>query len=474
MPLMPSTTHSLTSHSSLPHIRLSSYEESIDSDAVRTAVQRLLTWVKDDRLELDIRIHVADALEIACSNAATETLGHFDSLLGYLALIGGQTQPPMPLPNILLPYQEQPQLPEVEHLEHLSRNYRWGAFKARLQECLEAICKVYPSETFDSVFNRLNQPSEHLEEDFKARCMSLLGVVGRNFTLRGRVLPPIWNGLMDTESAWVRAKAIDAAAEMFSSSTSSPPTNMVDTILVHLRDPKVVVHQAVWRALMWRLSWFDREQAEDALTCLGGYLNPYYDEKYRLKDICVAILNIGRREQHLRLLALRMAESVFPTGEKYVDKDLVRGMMRLCEPSENIAGLVATNIGTYLARYRRELHYEYRYSERLHMFEWLHQLPKVTFQRIANDLLGTAERVAKRDHWEGCYFASLFAHFHVFRYEQRVLETAFSALPDEPRHERIRALLRSFAKVAAGNASLQAGNDDLAETHFEETGAEEG
>ena len=332
------------------------FAESIDPDAVMTAIQRLLTWVKDDRLELMVRIHIADALQIACQNAATETLGHFDSLLGYLALIGGQTQPPIPQPNILLPYQEQSPLPQDEHLENLSRNSRWGAFKARLQECLEAICKAYPSETFGSVFNRLDQLPEHLEKDFKARCMTLLGVLGRNFALRGRVLPLIWHGLMDSKSAWVQAKAIDAAVEMFSSSTTSPPANMVDTILVHLRDPKVVVHQAVWRAVMWRLSWFDREQAEEVLTCLGGYLDPYYDKKYLLKDICVAILNIGRREQHLRLLALRMAESVFPTGEKYVDEDLVKSMMRLCEPDEKIAGLVATNIGTYLARYRREPH----------------------------------------------------------------------------------------------------------------------
>ena len=448
------------------------FEESTDSDAVMAATQRLLTWVKDDRLELTVRIHIADALQTACQNAATETLGHFDSLLGYLALIGGQTQPPIPQPQILLPYQEQSPAPQVEHLENLSRNSRWEAFKAKLQECLEAICKAYPSETFDSVFNRLNRPPEHLEKDFKARCMTLLGVLGRNFPLRGRVLPLIWHGLMDSESAWVQAKAIDAAVEMFSSSTTSPPANMVDTILVHLRDPKVVVHQAVWRVVMRRLRWFDREQAEEALTCLGDYLNPYYDKKYRLKDICVAILNIGRREQHLRLLALRMAESVFPTGEKYVDKDLVESMMRLCEPDEKIAGLVATNIGTYLDRYRREPHYEYRYSERLPMFEWLHELPAPTFQYVADDLLASAMEVAKRDYWEACYFASLFAHFRAFRYEQNVLETAISALPDEPRHERLRALLRTFAKAAAGNASLQVGKGNSAETHFREIRAE--
>ena len=88
-----------------------------------------------------------------------------------------------------------------------------------------------------------------MRNEFKAFGMILLGVLGRNFALRGRALPLLWRGLMDYESAWVRAKAIDAAVEMFSSSSSSPPENMVDIILVHLRDPKVVVHQAAWRAV---------------------------------------------------------------------------------------------------------------------------------------------------------------------------------------------------------------------------------
>ena len=53
------------------------FEESIDPDALMTAIQRLLTWVKDDRLELMVRIHIADALQIACQNRSNRNLGSF-------------------------------------------------------------------------------------------------------------------------------------------------------------------------------------------------------------------------------------------------------------------------------------------------------------------------------------------------------------------------------------------------------------
>lgn len=438
----------------------------------KVAIQRLLVWAKHDRFDLTVRIQALDALETACNYATAEMLSYFDSLLGYFAILCGQKRSPDLPPKILLPSQNQTQDLQVEELDELIRAQEWVNFKWKMQKCLEELCKAKPSETFDSICDCLSQSSAHLEDDFKAFCMTLLGLLGRDFALRGRAMPLLWRGLMDYDSAWVRAKAIDAVVELFSSSPTSPPANLVDTLIVQLQDPYKVVHQAAWRAVSRRPDWFDRKQAYDALLLLGGYLIPYRNEEYRLKEICPAILNIGRREHRLKLLALRMVEQVFPTGEMYVDQEIAECMVQFCDPSEKMAGLVAKNIGAYLARHDRDRVNNFGDRERILMFEWLHQLPIGTFQRIADDLLASAKEVAKRDHWEACYFASLFSHFHVFRYEQRVLKTAISAIPDEPRYERLRALLRTFAKTAAGNAALQVGNGNLAETHFGEIRAE--
>jgi len=438
----------------------------------KVAIQRLLVWAKNDRFDLTIRIQALGALETACNYVTAGMLPYFDSLLGYYAILCGQERSPDLPPKILRPNHNQTQDPQIEEIDGLIRAREWDNFKWKLQKCLEELCKAKPSETFESICDCLEQPSAHLDEGFNAFCMTLLGVHGRNFALRGRVLPLLWRGLMDYESAWIRAKAIDAAVEMFTSSTSSPPANMVNIILVHLRDQEVVVQQAAWRAVTRRLNWFDREQAHEALTSLGGYLIPYHDEVYRLKEICPAILNIGWREHRLKLLALRMVELVFPTGEMYVDQEIAECMVRPCDPGEKIAGLVAKNIGVYLARHDRDRVNNFGDSERELMFEWLHQLPTGTFQRVADDLLVSAKEVAKRDHWEACYFASLFSHFRAFRYEQSVLETAVSALPVEPRNEKLRAFLQSFAKIAKVNASLQSGKINLAEAYFEEGSVE--
>ena len=451
--------------------RMASWEERREqqnrtevSEPEMVAIQRLLAWAKDDDIEIDIRVNVLEALEVACDYAMPGILGEFDSLLGYFAIVSAKERPPDPRPKILLP--NQPQNAQLERLDEFRRTQQWNFFTQRLQTCLKKICKAKPLEAFDLVSGCLNNPLEDLENGFKACCVSLLGELGRDYQLQPHILPLIWRALVDYGSAWVRAKAIQAAGEMFSSSTASPPANLVDTIIVHLQDPKVVVHQAALRTVSRHPSWFDEKQSFEVLKCLNAHLHVYRDEKYQLDDICHGILRIGYRNGHLKLFALRMVKSVFPTGEKLVDVKIAEELIRYCKPDDEYATLIAKDIGVHLASHDRDHYNDYAYSERLRMFEWLQQLPKVTYQRVTDHLLASARELAKRDAWEACHFASLFTHYRMFQYEQSVLETVANALPEEPRHETFRTSLHKLAMIAAGNAALQADDAGMAEKCF--------
>ena len=273
------------------------------------AIQRLLEWAKDDTIEIDIRAEVLEALGIACDYATAGVLSEFDSLLGHFAIVASKEHPPDPPPKILLP--NQPQSAQLERLAEVRRIQKWELFKRRLQECLEKLCGSKPSETFDSVYRCLNQPSELLQDGFKACCVSLLGELGKDYAIRPRILPLLWRALMDYGSAWVRASAIRATEEMFSYPSASPPANLVDIIIVHLQDPKVVVHQAALRAVTRCPRWFDERQAIEALTCLNAHLRVYHDDKYKLDDICDAILRIGRRDETTQIISTTLGQVYF-------------------------------------------------------------------------------------------------------------------------------------------------------------------
>lgn len=442
------------------------------SECEEVAIQRLVTWAKDDRLEIDVRTNALEALKIACSYATSGVLMHFVSLLGYYAIISGEKYPPANMPKILLPGQEDNNT-QLEQLNEFNRRQEWGIFKQELLECLKEICEARPFAVFDSVSGCLTQSFERIEEGFKVCCIALLGEIGKDYQLRSSMLPLIWRALMDYSSAWVRAAAIDATVNMFSYSSAVPPVNLVDVIIVHLQDPKVVVHQAALRAVTWCQNWFDNKQAIEALTCLTAHLKVYRDDKYQIDDICDGILAIGQRHEQLKVVALRMVESVFPTGEELVDSKIVDNLMRFCKPNEPIAGLVAKDIATYLEKQERD-HFDYhRHSLRFQMFRWLHELPIETYQHITDTLVNSAQEIAKRDAWESCYFASLFAHYYTFSYEHNVLEIAAQSLPVEPRFETFRANLRRLALAAADNAALQESDVETTKTYFAKKQGEE-
>ena len=350
------------------------------SESESAAIQRLLEWVKDDTLEIEVRRDSVQALKSACTYAATAMLSHFDFLLGYYAIISAIEEPPADPPKILLPNQR-PE-PQPDQLQLFRRNQLWSFFKQNVRLCLREICKGEPLKAFDSVCGCLDNPSEPLEDDFKACCVSLLGELGRDYRLQPRVLPHIWRGLMDYESAWVRTKAIHATADMFSSSSTSPPANLVETIIIHLQDSKVGVHQAALRVVSTFPGWFDKRQAIEVLGCLARHLDAYGDDEYQLEKICIGILKISCRNTRLKPVALRMVESVFPTGERHVDKEITEQLMHFCKPSDRVAGPVAKNIGTYLAKHERDRYNDYIFSDRLRMFEWLHRLPEETHRRF--------------------------------------------------------------------------------------------
>jgi hypothetical protein len=431
-------------------------EETDISEAERIAIGRLLKWIKNDRMEPEVRWKAAEALDIACSYATGAMVKEFDYLLGYYALLCEQQEPPPAPPRILLPGEEDDNA-TLAGLNIMSRRQHWEFFKRKIVECLEELCKVRPREVFELIFGCLNQPNAQLGEEFRGTVVTLLGELGNTFGLQARALPILMRELMNYGSDWVRAKAINATIEMFN---SPPPTNVVDAVLVHLRDPKVVVHQAAIRAIDWRPSWFDASQALEAIKCLAALADACRTHPDELRHICEAAIAMGRRHTGLKKYALALVESVFPTKEEYVDEKITEELVRMTDPSETIAVRVAVHVATFLAMFDRDrLNGS---SDREEMIEWLHQLPVQTVTQIADKLLTLAVELAARDFWESWQFASLFAKNGLLGYEQKVLEAIRRSYPAEIKFDDIRQEVTGLIHLSSSNQCLQVGDKQAA------------
>ena len=123
--------------------RMASWEERREqqnrtevSEPEMVAIQRLLAWAKDDDIEIDIRVNVLEALEVACDYAIARDIRRirFSPWL-FLLSLALRNGPPDPRPKILLP--NQPQNAQLERLDEFRRTQQWNFFTQRLQTCLK-------------------------------------------------------------------------------------------------------------------------------------------------------------------------------------------------------------------------------------------------------------------------------------------------------------------------------------------------
>ena len=427
------------------------------SEAEKIAISRLFDWMKTEQLEPEIRHEVVKALELACTYATGEMVKEFDTLLGYYALLCERDDPPPNTPSIVLPGDIED--PALAHMKELSRRQHWGFLKQSVVKCLEELCKAKPREVFDLVHGCLVEPNSQIGEDFRGAAIALLGELGSHFDLQQRALPILMRELMNYESAWARAKAIYATIEMF---YSQPPTDVVDTILIHMQDRKVVVHKAAVRAIDSRPSWFSEMQAFEALKWLTAHANAYLSDPYELEHICEAAMALASRHDGLKRYALALVESVFPAKERHLNKKIAIELRRIIGPQNELAPRVAIHLATFIAMHGRDRYNTYEFSDRDRIFKWLFELPCATIALISDQLLTQATKLAKRDFWESWHFASLFANSGLYSHERRVLEVIRDSYPPEPKFDEQREVVTALIALVSFNEHLKLGDEPKA------------
>ena len=430
----------------------SSFSKKIKRQDVMT--RRLLLFVQDDRISLDSRITAIRELESAYGTLESLRASDLETLLGYLAIVITQEHPPDHSANILVPGHSLGT--DLERLEQSSRSLRWRSFKQGILDCLKVMCKHWPSEAFALVAPCFDQTFATSDDSFKESCVPLLGEIGRDYSHRQKVMPFLWRALVDYESPLSRRYAIDAAVGMFPSGIR-PPSNLVDMIAIHLRDPKVVVHQAALRAVSNRPKWFGENHLMDVVESLAAHADVYKDDSAQLQEIVRAITSMTASYPIMKPYALLIIEDIFPTGEEFVDLRIVENLIYLITPTEVLSESVGRYVSIYLGSYARDQYNEYNHSGRKRMFDWLARLSKPAFERIFSDLLQAAKKVAEEDSWESACFAGVFSSFRAFEYEQEILQTAVNALPTGKRYEEYRNNFQKLADAALINSQVQTG-----------------
>lgn len=436
-------------------------EINISSEEQR-GIDRCLEFIKDESLELNVRYKAVEDLNSMCFGCPHIMITYFDSLLGYYAIICEQKKtPPRPL-KIFLPGQEYQEEPTLKRLNEENRQQKWEMFKDRFVDSLKELVKRDPVTTGKSVINCYNNINTKNHKHLKSALVDLLGEIGKNYLMKPQVLPVVTKALTDFESSLIRYKGIRAIEEMYRYGKSEPPKNVIDLLVLYLKDRFVIVHKAAIRVLSWNYSWLNRGQSIEALDIIVGWMYTYKDQPYDLEDVIEAMINISTRWNDFKVHVFIHIDKVFPTYQELVDQRIVENMLQATNPEEPLSTFVARKIAWCLGYYTWDHCNSYEGSRRSEMFQWLHKIPYSVYLEAKPDLRKSAKELATKDAWESCHFASLFGQFGDYAAEQEILEIASNSISGEKRYEQVKERLDLLNTVATTNTHLQNGDFELA------------
>jgi hypothetical protein len=262
-------------------------------EAIGLAFRRSLALVQDQTLDPEVRHEFADALESACRSHPDLVMAEFDTMLGALACLHTQKEAPATPPRIVLAGHERTD-PGLQGLEAANRQMSWNNFKSTMAKCLQELAGKRPKAVAARLLVCFDNLDSKTHESLKAAVVSLLGEVGRDREILPKVLPLIWKALMDYESALIRCRGIDGVVRCFESAECDPPPDVVEALILHLRDGYVAIHDAAIRAIRWHTRWFATTQVEDVIKQLARWAVTYRNKNpYKLKDICPPIVSLS-------------------------------------------------------------------------------------------------------------------------------------------------------------------------------------
>jgi hypothetical protein len=425
--------------------------------AVGVALRRVLQLLQDPHLDIDPLVEAAQAIRTASRDHPDEVIPHRDVLLGTMAEWSLQSEARPTPPTILLP-DSMPKPPALAAMEKHSRDLRWRTIKQELGGALGELVEAFPDQFAEPLSRSFENLDSKTHFAFKGEVTRLLGVVGQKYELLARVLPVLWSALMDSSSAFVRSRGVEAIGNCFGYSKQAPPSDVVAILVLHLNDSYTAVHQAAVRAIGDNADWLTKEQAIEALQRLEVLLQTYKSKGSReLERIADTLLDVSRRFPRTRVWAVKQVLSLMPSGDGFLDGQLIERLLRGIRPAEPVALVVAPAVLRWIGAGADDD--DNNGDGKDEALSWLHGLSPSHFKEIRPFVVEYARKTAKNIRLV-LSFASLFAANQDYQGECDALALARSELPAGRRYEMAARNLETLAHAASRNAARSGSRDN--------------
>lgn len=425
--------------------------------ALRNALDALVPVITDAKRPLEVRESAADRVSRIAWDHPGLVAPRLDSILGALALlihehVGFVEKNPG----------GDPQLPGYPRLA----NIKYGHIARELCEAVEHLVGDFPQHVFDAVTGMLGtlNPTDKAQERLKTDLVGLFRHLARNVEYGPKVIPPLYQALMDVQSVLVRSEALRVIADIMPRHADLIPENMREMVVIYLRDPYVGIHQGAAKVIEHYIPAF-AAQAEEILVILRDWYATYLQDRLRRDHLEVLVNASVRICRHYPQYFAKFALPLLIKQAQSEDDQAARTALETWHRSQvNTPALKRMFVRDLLAYFRRFAHEHDDYPDR-------HDEDRLLLRALAaaetSDLAAhsTAFQAVVAEHgrhagFRTLHFIAILLRHELYESAAACADTLATRVPSDLRGGWIRdqalllkAAARAEAAIAAGNAA---------------------
>lgn len=399
------------------------FAEELYVRQVPTAIDRLYIAMADVRLDVEDRAEICDELEDAIEAFPQAAFDRLDRILGRLAMtIREAEQIPKDGANYL------------EYMTNDTRRIQFNRLIGHIVKITRTLIRHAPQKAFPVITQTTHELSSKNDARLKAELVGTLIDFARDENLLPQVIPELYRYLTDYESNLVRSRAIDVLSDLLDHSPGSVPSNMLELLLIYLRDQYVIIHKSAVRAFAHTKLKRD-DFGWDALGQILALEKAYADEANQtafLEDITRTLYAAFRGWPEVdRYIATKLLPKYGRHSDRYFAEDMLVRLSRSVKDYPEVeAEFVEIAVGYIRATSAKRTASGDLYSDRSIIWQGLFEAPQEHLRPFIGTLREASLQKIQRDPITSYQIIELLSHAGFNNEALALANDLLAALPD--------------------------------------------
>lgn len=421
--------------------------------SLRLILASLVRIVDSKLVQLEVRCEAAEIIKEMGHSSADILIEKHELIFGQIALIQ----------NEKIQFEEanpgsDPQLPGFPRQERI----QYDTIVSRLIAVLEDITEVYPEKLYpalSSILSTLNSNDE-TQASVKARLIGLLETICKTDSLAPACIPTLYKFLMDTDSVLVRVAALRVIGEIISTKPDVIPDNMIEVVVIYLKDLYVAVHKEAVRALR---NYSPRNPYQmlaivfPLTVQFGIYRGKAHEEDHieaisdTLRHLCRGYIGVYSN------FALPALIELCRSSDPYKAKDALKTFSYEVESMPHIKHQYIIEICSFFERFADESMDFKEYSSEQHQLSFLCSLSREELSKHLDPIQRATKALCSKNRFAAEQLISLFLRHEQFTVAAMLADFSIALIPSGAKHEHIRNQAQLFAAIAHSEAKVALG-----------------